>query len=203
VENRTTKGTITMRKLFYVPIIHTSGDLGSHLAEVKKEYITKYGNSKWHDHNEVVDKFWQNLQVALFALPINYANVKLYQDSLPVCGQELEIIEKLADDGNINYLILLELVKKGATVMGSEDPKLLIEERNRIIKNGVAATANIYDDLMEQRDSYIAHRIDTTLKDGEIGFLFIGALHKVAKKLPYDIQVSNFPELESLPKEKD
>jgi len=192
-----------MRKLFYVPIIHTSEDLGSHLAEAKKEYIAKYGNSKWHDHNEVVGKFWRNLQVALFALRMNYANVKLYQDSLPVCGRELEIVEKLADDGNINYRILLELVKKGATVIGSEDPKLLIEERNRIIKNGVAATANIYDDLMEQRDSYIAHRIDTTLKDGEIGFLFIGALHKVAEKLPHDIQILSFPDLESSPKEKD
>jgi len=129
--------------------------------------------------------------------------VKLYQDSLPVCGRELEIVETLAHDGNINYQILLELVKKGATIMGSEDPKLLIEERNRIIKNDVAGTANIYDDLMEQRDSYIAHRIDTTLKDGEIGFLFMGALHKVAEKLPHDIQILSFPELENSPKEKD
>jgi len=192
-----------MRKLFYIPIIHTSEDLGSHLAEAKKEYIAKYGFSKWHDHIEVVGKFWRGLQIVLLALPMNYTNVKLYQDSLPVCGRELEIVETLAHDGNINYQILLELVKKGATVMGSEDPKLLIEERNRIIKNDVAGTANIYDDLMEQRDSYIAHRIDTTLKDGEIGFLFMGALHKVAEKLPHNIQILSFPELENSPKEKD
>jgi hypothetical protein len=192
-----------MRKLFYVPIIHTPEDLGSHLAEAKKEYIAKYGDSKWYDHNEVVDKFWRDLQVVIFALPINYTNVKLYQDSLPLCGRELEIVRKLADDGNVNYLILLELVRKGATVIGSEDPKLLIEERNRIINNGVTAIANVYDDLMEQRDSYIAQRIDATLKDGETGLLFIGALHKVTDKLPSDIQVVNLSTKQNSSKEKD
>ena len=192
-----------MRKLFNIPIIHTSEDLGSHLVEAKKEYVSKYGLSKWDDHIKAVDKFWRELRETLLALPVDYKNAKLYQDSLPVCDLELEIVKKLAENGNVNYQILLELVKKGATITGSEDPKLLIEERSRIIKNGVAATANIYDDLMEQRDSYIAHRIDTTLKDGEIGFLFIGALHRVAEKLPHDIQILSFPELENSPKEKD
>ena len=192
-----------MRKLFYIPIIHTSEDLGSHSADAKKEYIAKYGLSKWRDHIEVIDRFWRGLRKTLLALPVDYKIAKLYQDSLPVCGRELEIVEKLAHDGNINYLILLELVKKGATVMGSEDPKLLIEERSRIIENGIADPANSYNDLMEQRDSYIAQRIDTTLKDGEIGFLFIGALHRVAEKLPNDMQILNVLKLKRSQKEKD
>lgn len=192
-----------MRKLFYIPIIHTSEDLGSHLAEAKKEYTTKYGLSKWGDHIKTVDKFWQGLREALLTLPVNYKNVKLYQDSLPVCDRELQIVEKLARDGNTNYQVLIELVKKGAIVIGSEDPKLLIEERNRIIENGVVDPVNIYDDLMERRDSYIAQRIDITLGDGEIGLLFIGALHKVVEKLPNNIQVFNFPMRKSSLEEKD
>jgi hypothetical protein len=191
-----------MRKLFYISIIHTPDDLGSYSAEVKKQYIAIYGISKWHEHIKIVGKFWQYLREALLALPLDYKNVKLYQDGLPVCSQELEIVEHLAQNGNINYQILLELVKKGATVMGSEEPKLLIEERNRITENRVAQT-NIYDDLMERRDSYIAQRINTSLNDGEVGLLFIGALHRVAEKLPNDIQVVIFPEQINSQEEKD
>jgi len=191
-----------MRKLFYISIIHTPDDLGSYSAEVKKQYIAIYGISKWHEHIKIVGKFWQYLREALLALPLDYKNVKLYQDGLPVCSQELEIVEHLAQNGNINYQILLELVKKGATVMGSEEPKLLIEERNRITENRVAQT-NIYDDLMERRDSYIAQRINTSLNNGEVGLLFIGALHRVAEKLPNDIQVVIFPEQINSQEEKD
>lgn len=192
-----------MRKLFYISIIHTPDDFGSYSAEVKKQCIAIYGISKWHEHIKIVGKFWQYLREALLALPLDYKNVKLYQDGLPVCDLELEIVKKLAENENINYQILLELVKKGATIMGSEDPKLLIEERNLIIENGVTTLSNVYDDLMERRDSYIAHRIDTTLKDGEIGLLFIGALHKVSDKLPSDIQVVNLLTRQNSPKEKD
>jgi len=191
-----------MRKLFYISIIHTPDDFGSYSAEVEKQYIAIYGISKWHEHIKIVGNFWEYLREALLALPLDYKNVKLYQDSLPICSQELEIVEHLAQNGNINYQILLELVKKGAMVMGSEEPKLLIEERNRITENRVTQT-NIYDDLMERRDSYIAQRINTSLNDGELGILFIGALHRVAEKLPNDIQVIIFPEQINSQEEKD
>jgi len=175
-----------MRQLFYIPIVHTPEDLGSHLAEAKREYIAKYGLAKWRDHVEAVDDFWRKLREALLSLPVDHTKMKLYQDGLPVFGRELELVETLAKNGNRNYQILSELVKKGATVVGSEDPKLLIKERDELIKNGANGS---YDGLMEQRDEYIAQRIDSTLKDGEICLLFIGALHRVADKLPEGIQV--------------
>ena len=178
-----------MRGLFHIPIVHTPEDLGSHLAEVKREYVAKHGLSKWREHVEAVDKFWREINKTFLNLPIDYTKIILYQDGLPVFGRELEMVEKLAEDGNRNYHLLFELVKKGATVMGTEDPKLLIEERDRLVNNGVADSANPYDELMERRDQYIAQRIDSTLKDGETGLLFIGALHRVADKLPNGIQV--------------
>jgi hypothetical protein len=190
-----------MRKLFCIPIVHTSEDLGSHLSEVKNEYIARFGLLKWHDHTEAVEKFWLALGEILLNMPMDYTKVRLYQDSLPVCSMELAIIEKLANDGNRNYRILLELTRKGAVLEGSEDPDLLIEERSRLNevsrshKKGVDESvalhdiASSYDDLMERRDRYIAQRIAITLKDGEIGILFIGALHRVAEKLPADIEV--------------
>jgi hypothetical protein len=178
-----------MRKLFYIPIIHTPEDFGSHLEEVKREYITRYGLSKWDEHIQAVSEFWRNLSGALLALPVDYTKVRLYQDGLPVCGRELEIVEKVANHGSRNHQLLFELVKKGATVMGSEAPELLIEERERLMKKGVANSAPAYDELMERRDESIAQRIASTLKDEEIGFLFIGALHRVVERLPKDIQV--------------
>jgi len=178
-----------MRKLYHIPIVHTPEDLGSHLTEVKMEYIARYGAPKWRDHIEAVGKFWQELSRTLLELPVDYRKIKLYQDGLPVFGRELDMVEKLAEDGNRNYQLLLELAKEGATVMGTEDPRLLIEEWDRLIKNGAAGAVNPYDELMQRRDEYIAQRIASTLKHGEIGLLLIGAFHKVTERLPRDIAV--------------
>ena len=175
-----------MRKLVHIPIVHTPEDLGSHSAEVEKQYIARYGASKWFDHLKAVGRFWQELAETLLNLSVDYSKIKLYQDSLPVCGSELEIVEQLAQSGNRNYQLLLQMAKKGAMVMGTEDPELLIEERDRLAKNG---TGGSYDDLMGRRDDYIAQRIDATLSEAEIGILLIGALHNVATRLPKDIQI--------------
>jgi hypothetical protein len=37
--------------------------------------------------------------------------------------------------------------------------------------------------LLERRDQFIAERIADTLKDGEIGILFMGVLHHVEDRL--------------------
>jgi len=179
--------SVEMRKLLHIPIVHTPEDMGSHRAAVKKEYIAKHGLSKWNDHNKIVDKFWQELGKILLTLPVDYTIVKVYQDGLPVFDRELELVEELAKAGSRNYQIILKLLGRGATVVGTEDPNLLIEERNRLNQNGNVGYS--YDDLMERRDKYIVQRIVTTLNVGEIGILLIGALHRATDKLPKDIQV--------------
>ncbi len=178
-----------MRKLFHIPIIHTPEDLGQHLAEVKRQYAARYGLGKWEEHIDAVEQFWRELSKTLLNLPVDYKIVKLYQDSLPMCDHEFEIVESLAQDGNRNYRLLFDLVKKGATIVGTENPALLIAEREKLNKMGVIGLSNSYDELMKLRDEFIAQRIDSTLKDSEIGFLFIGALHKVIDKLPVDIKI--------------
>jgi signal transduction histidine kinase len=54
--------------------------------------------------------------------------VRLYQDGLPVCGREEEIVRDLAGSGSQNHQILLELIARGARLTGSESPSLLLEE---------------------------------------------------------------------------
>lgn len=43
--------------------------------------------------------------------------------------------------------------------------------------------------LLNQRDTFIAKRIDQTLKASEKAILFIGAFHNIKKRLPKSIQI--------------
>ena len=43
--------------------------------------------------------------------------------------------------------------------------------------------------LLNQRDEYIAQRIDETLKDNEMGILFLGLMHAIETRLAKDIFV--------------
>ena len=45
-------------------------------------------------------------------------------------------------------------------------------------------------ELLKKRDEFIAQRIEETLKEGEIGVLFIGLMHRVDEILRADISVS-------------
>ncbi len=189
-----------MRNLVYIPIIHTEVDLGSVSEEVKKEYLSKYGKTKWLKHLDLISNLWETIRKRLLKMPVDYSKARLYQDGLPVCGKELEIVKELAGMGSKNHLLLMELVDMGATLMGTEDPGLLLQE-HKMIKEIVGAGSKNKgkekleeyrthsNDLLVKRDDFIAKRISETLQDGETGILFIGAMHKVDKRLPRGIKV--------------
>ena len=189
-----------MRTLIYIPIIHTEVDLGSVSEEVKKEYLSKYGKNKWLKHLDLISNLWETIRKRLLMMRVYYSKAKLYQAGLPVCRKELEIVRELAGMGSKNHLLLMELMGMGATLMGTEDPGLLLQEHKMIKeivgtrgKNHVKERLEEYrkhgNDLLVKRDDFIAKRISETLQDGEIGILFIGALHKVDKRLPRGIRV--------------
>lgn len=174
--------------------------MGSVSEEVKKEYLSKYGKSKWLKHLDLISNLWETIRKRLLKMPVDYSKTRLYQDGLPVCGKELEIVKELAGMGSKNHLLLMELVDMGATLMGTEDPGLLLQE-HKMIKEIVGARGKNQgkekleeyrkhsNDLLVKRDDFIAKRISETLQDGETGILFIGALHKVDKRLPRGIRV--------------
>ncbi|MBU4121499.1 MAG: hypothetical protein KKA48_08105, partial [Proteobacteria bacterium] len=125
---------------------------------------------------------------------------RIYQDGLPICGKELDIVTELAKKGSPNHQILVRLMEKGATVMGTESAELLIEEYHlikRILETGDVKDAIAIeirqkaasDLLLKKRDEFIAARIDQTLQPGETGILFLGMLHNLAGLLPEDINV--------------
>ncbi len=181
------------RRLIYVPIIHTEADMGSLSESLKKAYINKYGMVKWKQHLQKINDLWTGIDARLEQRHLDYRLVRVYQDGLPVCGKELEIVQDIANSGGRNHQLLLKLIQKGATLMGTEDPALLIKEYQLIKYAGAQKDAKTgadgRSDYVAERDAFIAQRIDATLKDGETGILFLGMLHKVDGKLPPAIVV--------------
>jgi len=220
-----------MRRLKYVPIIHTGVEMGSMYGTLKDEYIRRYGLQKWEEHNRIIEDFWQGIRNKVFDLNLDYPNTRLYQDGLPVCGKEMVIVQELVKMGSRNHQILMELIRLGAKIEGTEDPKLLLEEYDYlkkasadldkkqvdpVRKDGALTQPSITNEhfistsppsmaglsngverryqrlaksILQKRDSYIAQRIDKTLREGETGLLFIGITHKVNEKLPKDIGI--------------
>jgi hypothetical protein len=189
-----------MRRLIYIPIIHTEVDMGSVSEDVKREYLSKYGKNKWLEHLRLIGSLWDTIRKRLLAMPIDYGKARLYQDGLPVCGKEVDIVKELAGMGSRNHMLLVELMERGATLMGTEDPHLLIQEHRNIkemikvlgMEGGrerLESYRSLSNDLLMKRDDFIAKRISDTLREGETGVLFIGAVHTVEKRLPKDIKV--------------
>ena len=190
-----------MRKLIYVPIIHTEADLGSMAGFFEKEYKKRYNQQEWHAHITAIDEMWRGISEKIIQLNLQWSMVKVYQDGLPVCGKELEIVTDLAKKGSINHRIVLDLVYRGAKLEGSENSALLLQEydylqkiaqaKNNPQRNNLIREYNrVSKELLMKRDQFIAKRIDQTLGKGEVGVLFIGMMHQVDKFLPKNIEVS-------------
>ncbi|MCJ7502091.1 MAG: hypothetical protein MUP80_03395 [Acidobacteriia bacterium] len=148
----------------------------------------------------LVDKLWARIEQAIESLILPYERVRLYQDGLPVCGREVEIITELAKAGSRNHRLLLRLREKGATIMGTESSELLVEEyqlvkevfasgKPKVATRGEARQKALRDSLLKRRDQYIARRINDTLLAGETGLIFLGMLHSVRSWLDKDIRV--------------
>ena len=177
-----------MRALIYFPILHNEQDLGS-LSQVVGERLTE---KQQQQYIEAVSDFWTLIRRVILEYELDYKKVKVFQDGLPVCGKELDIITEVAQSGSENHKILLELHQKGAQVQGTESPELLVKEYN-LMKQMLTAEhpQEFYSTeakvILNQRDEAIAQRIDTILADNEMGILFLGLAHNIAEKLPKDI----------------
>lgn len=185
------------RRLVYIPIVHTLADMGGLGASVQRVKMSALGRQGLAHHAAVVEKIWEETERVATNLRLTPGMARLYQDGLPVCGREAEIVSELARAGSRNHGLLLKLQARGATLMGTESPDLLLEEYHAANAEFASVAAartrgrqkRLRDTLIERRDRYIAGRINSTLGDGETGVLFIGMLHAVANHLNSDIKV--------------
>jgi len=57
------------------------------------------GRAKWRRHVQTVDRMWREIRAGDEALALDYGKVQLYQDGLPNCGHEPQIVRDLARAG--------------------------------------------------------------------------------------------------------
>ncbi len=192
------------RVLIHIPIIHTQADMGALGERIKGQLVRRFGAHWWRSKVDAVDRFWDDVEAALLGGELPFERVRIYQDGLPVCGRELDIVKELAAAGSRNHRLVLEMLRRGATVMGTESGEFLIEEYGRIrrLLGSTAALPGSEDvrasgaALLNKRDRFIAERIDATLTPGEVGILFLGMLHSIGRFLPKDVRLVGFAPFE-------
>jgi hypothetical protein len=189
------------RLLWWIPIIHTQEDMGTLKGSVENVFVQRFGKARWEAHRRTVVELWQDVRALIEHASFQYDTVRLYQDGLPVCGKETEIVRDLAREGSANHQLLADLIDKGATLTGTESPQLLLEEyelnrqilsdqnKRRPPPRQSSELNRRARTLLERRDQFIASRIDQTLQPGEHGLLFLGMLHSIDRSLPADIQL--------------
>jgi hypothetical protein len=186
------------RILVYIPIIHTAADMGTLAPSIRGKKLSMLGRRGLARNAAMVEKMWQEIEGVASRLPVVPGTVRIYQDGLPICRHEQEIVLELAGSGSRNHRLLLELQSRGARVMGTESPELLVEEyqlAKASLASGVTAEDDsrqrqLRDTVLDKRDRFIADRINVTLGDGETGILFLGMLHSLAQFLDSDIRVT-------------
>jgi len=173
-----------MRRLFHVPILHTAADLGSLAESVKAQYAKILGPAGWTWRQQTVEQLWRAIRGRIKARGLDYAKTRIYQDGLPVCGFEFQIVQELAKAGSSNHQLLLDLIDRGATLMGTEDPQLLVREyqlhqppargagdlpASAVPGPEKAGVEEKALEILHARDEFVAKRIDATLQPGETG----------------------------------
>ncbi len=197
--NKSTCPEVADRKLIYIPIIHTEADMGKLSGPVRRAALQKLGLRGLKNKSKLIDKIWTEIEKTIEGLDLLFEKVRLYQDGLPVCGNEHAIVLAQAAESR-NHRLLMQLMNKGAVIMGTESPELLLEEYE-LAKKMLAADGNlksmkieasqkpVSDILLKRRDQFIADRINNTLCPGETGILLLGMLHSLGHLLDKQIKV--------------
>ena len=185
-----------------------SADLGSIAKQVDKRGIADFGEEFWKKHRETISGFWDSI-INYFA-SLEVKDFKIYQDGLVADGEVgKKIVEEGVNSGSKNYEIIEDLLKRGATLVQTEDFPLVKKERDRIVKITQAKTITekliaylkyrlTKNRLLKKRDNYIAKRINETLNHGETGILFMGAYHEITSKLSKKIQITKIKDVEKV-----
>ena len=201
-----------MRTLIYVPIIHSVADMGSLGEELKRKSVSGLGENLWQIHQDTVNGYWKAIETYFENIDIYVPGLKIYQDGMFVDGEmALKLINDGVKAGSKNSEIVLNLIHRGATLIKTEDFKMVKDEYDglqsilksktnlkKIIK--LVRYKLLKPVLLRRRDRFIAETIDETLGLNETGILFIGAYHQVMKWMPKDITVIELKEIAKIRK---
>jgi len=196
-----------MRKLIYIPIIHTNPDMGSFGKELAKKSKALIGESKWQLHTNTVNGYWNAIETFFENDKLNVKGIKIYQDGMFVDGEPaLKIVQDGVNSGSRNSVVVSKLIEHGAILIKTEDFKLVKKEYDCI--HSIIHSKNSFQRfyfllkykilkpvILLKRDKFIANRIAETLGNNETGILFIGAYHNIINKIPSVITVVQLKEI--------
>ena len=163
------------RKLYIVPLLFSGEDAPT-------EYTEKC-NIYWGQ----VGQHLANLESSL-GVPSH-----LYHESIILDGEDgLKLVERLSPSC---YQIVVEKRQGGAVLEATEDREMAEEcmDWERMLLMGFISqkvaqlVSDYYLEVAKKRYEYIASRIDETLKENEVGVLFIREGHGV--QFPADVEV--------------
>jgi len=167
------------RKLYLVPLLVS---VDKREKSISKEYLAK------------TETYWSEIKSRVSDLQAKLGKInKIYHELVDVDGKKgLEVIKNL---NKKSYQIVKTLFQEGAVLEAVEDGNLVKESMDwarclAIYPQSERALRKIYQfyiEVTQERDTYIARRIDKTLKDNEIGILFIRENNNV--KFPSNIEI--------------
>ncbi|MEI6067149.1 MAG: hypothetical protein WCP96_07410 [Methylococcaceae bacterium] len=164
-----------LRRLIYVPILHAQEDAKHKASILPKDQKIAVKKVKIARELSAVDEMWEGIAAKIEGLNLHWNKTRIYQDGTPVCGNELRLAKRLAESGSPNFSFILDLIKKGATLEGTEDMDLLIQEYDLLNKLLMKSSATHQQsknaeyqtksrELLALRDQFILNRITGTLK---------------------------------------
>jgi len=185
--------------LLYVPVLHTHRESEDIVFLLKANGAGEHADKPGDEHDKSVRDMWEGIYKKIQETQVVFSSMRIYQDAMPVCGMEKELVSKLAEKGSRNHQLILDLLNKGARIEGTEDQQLLIKEYDcltRFIASAHDRTAALEQykaespELMKQRDVFIAGRIKSTLQDGEVPLVFMGMRHGLEELLKDDFIIT-------------
>lgn len=187
-------------RLIYVPILHAAADSGRTTAIVPRKSSDEK-REKLDKDPSAIDEMWDGIAAKIAGLDLPWSRTRIYLDGVPVCGNELELVTRLAETGSRSPRFVLSLIDKGATLEGTENIDLLIREYDllnrllmkRALADRPAAHAEYQTrsrELLVARDLFILQRIADTLQDGELPLVIMGVMHRLDRLLENVYQVS-------------
>lgn len=199
-----------MRKLIYVPVIHSGADMGSFSSEIRNKTISLLGEQQWQKHLETVNAYWEYISFYFKHLDFTVKGVKIYQDGMFADGDTaLKILDAGTQSGSKNSEIVMNLIMRGGILVKTEDYQLVKNEYDgiqsllksanklllmtRLLRYKISKSRNL-----RERDTFISMRISETLRQSETGILFIGAYHNIVNHLPKDIQITEVKKIEKV-----
>ena len=146
------------------------------------------------DYIALLTKYWEQVEKQITELSLKLGDVNcMYHEMIALTGEDgCNSVKELNE--NSHKIIQLYLVKN-ARMEAVEDEEVLSEfmDWSRCLMIGLQnpkVAAKVYESYIEavkKRNESLAERIDKTLKENEIGILFMRENHQV--QFPQDIQI--------------